>query len=301
MKSLVKFLLFLVSISHVAWANLSQLDFTFSYPVNMYFYQGKIQGKVFETQSRQLNTTENQLSFFLNQTFSEDQLIDFANEKILKTPIDGLGLILFLDDKNLLRLTEEQRKQIPVMNHHVSVGVKLISYHDKVSIGALTSPEIPLGYLMDGEQRIDLIVQPIHALVKSKSCEINPNSLQQTVNLRKIAQSEIPTKGSEAFGGHFHLGLTCDEHVTVHAVVKDNTNPTNDTDILSLDTSLSTAKGVGIRLYKAEQRIQLQNPFEFSRDERHPNVLFSAKYVNTEGEVKAGTVNATAVISFSYK
>lgn len=300
MKFLIKALLVLFSISNVVFAHTEQVNFSFSNPVNLYFYQNKISGKIFEVINRELRTTENRVNFELNKNYQDDHIVHFANEKILKTSIDGIGVILLINNRNIYHISEEEMKNMTVSNNQLTLTAKLVAYSDQIQSGKFLSEAIQVGSIIDGTRIIDILVQPINMFIKPKSCEINPNNIHQTVNLRKIMQSDIPTKGSETFGGQFNIGLSCDENVIVTSVIKDNSDPDNMTNVLTLDKHLSTATGVGIRLYRAEQPIQLKTEWEFSRNLRQPNVLFTAKYVNTEGKVTPGLVNATAIVSFSY-
>lgn len=301
MKFLMKALLVLLGISNVVFAHVEQVNFSFSNPVNLYFYQNKISGRMFEVLNKELKTTENTVSLTLNKKYQDDHIVHFANQNILKTSIEGIGVIVLLNNKNIYQISEEELKNIAVSNNHLTLTAKLVTYNDQIQTGKFSSEAIQVGSINDGTRKVDILVQPINVLIKPKSCEINPNSIHQTVNLRKIVQSDIPTKGSETFGGQFNIGLTCDENVIVTSVIKDNSDPDNMTNVLSLDKHRSTATGVGIRLYRAEQPIQLKTEWEFSRNLRQPNVLFTAKYVNTEGKVTPGSVNATAIVSFSYR
>ncbi|MGC7590293.1 fimbrial protein [Bisgaard Taxon 46] len=301
MKFLMKALLVLFGISNVVFAHVEQVNFSFSNPVNLYFYQNKISGRMFEVLNKELKTTENTVSLTINKKYQDDHIVHFVNENILKTSIEGIGVIVLLNNKNIYQISEEELKNITVSNNHLTLTAKLVTYSDQIQSGKFLSEAIQVGSINDGTRKVDILVQPINVLIKPKSCEINPNSIHQTVNLRKIVQSDIPTKGSETFGGQFNIGLTCDENVIVTSVIKDNSDPDNMTNVLSLDKHRSTATGVGIRLYRAEQPIQLKTEWEFSRNLRQPNVLFTAKYVNTEGKVTPGSVNATAIVSFSYR
>ena len=141
-----------------------------------------------------------------------------------------------------------------------------------------------------------------------------------TLKLPTISQRSIATQGDEVYGGKFEIGLRCDNSsrsglwggIRVYSTLTDKSNVSNRSDILTL-TADSSAKGIGIKLYNNWNTPALkygpensakgtENQWEFSSGvQNNPSVVFRAYYVNTDGNVKPGTVKAIATYTFSYQ
>ncbi|CBY86607.1 fimbrial protein [Haemophilus influenzae] len=155
--------------------------------------------------------------------------------------------------------------------------------------------------------------------VEAKTCQLDtPNDL--IVVMPTIANQHIPKQGDERYGGKFQIRLTCpttsddnNKKIAAYMTLTDQTDPSNRGDILTL-TPQSTAQGVGIKLYKNNDASALsygpdsslkgtENQWKFSsRDgEEKPTVEFKAFYVNKDGNITGGTVNAVATYTFSYQ
>ncbi|EGF15306.1 MULTISPECIES: fimbrial protein [Haemophilus] len=155
--------------------------------------------------------------------------------------------------------------------------------------------------------------------VEAKTCQLDtPNDL--IVVMPTIANQHIPKRGDQRYGGKFQIRLTCPttsddngKKIAAYMTLTDQTDPSNRGDILTL-TPQSTAQGVGIKLYKNNDASALsygpdsslkgtENQWKFSsRDgEEKPTVEFKAFYVNKDGNITGGTVNAVATYTFSYQ
>lgn len=141
-----------------------------------------------------------------------------------------------------------------------------------------------------------------------------------SLKLPTIAARSLPKVGSEVYGGRFEIGLRCNnsntnnlwDGIRVYITLTDQSDVSNRSDILSL-TPESTAKGVGIRLYKNGEKTPIkydpdsnakdaENQWQFSNGvQNNPKVEFQAYYVNTTGTVTPGTVKAIATYTFSYR
>lgn len=69
-----------------------------------------------------------------------------------------------------------------------------------------------------------------------------------SVALGTIDIRTLPTVGSTSPSGTFTVGLTCDANVAVHAVMTDQTTPSNTSSVVTL-TGDSTASGVGVQFF----------------------------------------------------
>ncbi|OBX80346.1 fimbrial protein [Haemophilus aegyptius] len=169
-----------------------------------------------------------------------------------------------------------------------------------------------------GKTEWDVWVPAFSMQVAAMTCElITPKNIILT--MPTISTAAISAAGSQRYGGQFKIGLRCqtgadDNNGKIRSLMTftDQSNPDNRSEILSL-TDQSTARGVGIKLYKnedttpikyGEESAKYANPNQFqiskTNGEEFPTVTFKAYYVNN-GTVSAGTVQAIATYTLSYQ
>lgn len=153
---------------------------------------------------------------------------------------------------------------------------------------------------------------PIRPLVPT--CSLRDSHIP--VSLNKVDISRFKGIGSASDDQPFHVGLSCaggnaGTVTNIYATLTDATDPTNRGDTLTLATG-STAKGVGIQIrkdgtvlkYGADSR-ELNNPNRWSAGPAAANGLYdialTARYVQTETHIDAGTANGRATITMSYQ
>ncbi|NXZ83993.1 fimbrial protein [Haemophilus influenzae] len=216
----------------------------------------------------------------------------------------------------------------PVLLQSPPAGMKLDVPRTKIaSMRIVKPPYAPRGNTrfwngfngFTGKTDWDVWMPGFSLRVEAKTCQLDtPNDL--IVVMPTIANQHIPKQGNERYGGKFQIRLTCptasddnNKKIAAYMTLTDQTDPSNRSDILSL-TPQSTAQGVGIKLYKNNDSNALkygpdsplkgtENQWKFSsRDgEEKPTVEFKAFYVNKDGNITGGTVNAVATYTFSYQ
>ncbi|QGM79934.1 fimbrial protein [Otariodibacter oris] len=221
--------------------------------------------------------------------------INFWNnngKNYIQTDTDGVYVSLEINGYDFY--SDNQQSWLSSIKDNISLKVGVLI--DKPSESHINA--FSLGHLnLSNGQRIDITMNSFSIDVIRHSCSLKENI--QNVKLQNITLSQINNQ-HEVFGGNFNLSLDCDDGVLVTAMVTDNNNPANNTSILSLSSD-STAKGVGLKLYKENyQLINLNQMWIFSQNDPSPISNFSVKYVKT-GKVEAGFLHATAVFSFDYK
>ncbi|MGX3021963.1 fimbrial protein [Ursidibacter sp. B-7004-1] len=211
---------------------------------------------------------------------AESEALDLLGQKVYPTNIDGIGISLAVNNTD--------------------ISTTLIAYKPlQAGTYSITSKTLATLLNSDNQTIYTVNLQPTQLTIKARSCQLQQSN--QTVKLASAFQSELTNKGSEVFGGYFNLALLCDPNVKAFTTFFDQNNIQNHSSILSLDTNKSTAKGVGIRIYKENnEAIELGKEWLFSEDQLNPQHRFSAKYVSL-GNVSAGTVNAVATVTFSYR
>lgn len=146
--------------------------------------------------------------------------------------------------------------------------------------------------------------------VSASGCTVN-SSDNLSVNMGSFRQDSFPSTGSTAGNQSVQVQLLCDADVTVKAVLTDQSNQTNVSNIISL-TSDSTAQGVGVQFLYNGNAVSL-GPDDSSTGATNQflvktstsanemiSIPFDVKYIRT-GEVTAGSANVIASITFSYQ
>lgn len=179
------------------------------------------------------------------------------------------------------------------------------------------SPEVPI-YL-----------QPFTIRQNIASCTYRSGE-NLNVKLPTVSKNLFTSVGTEVFGGTFSLNLEqCGVLRQSNELLQENplrnvkvtftdaTQPNNSTDKLTL-TSDSTAKGVKLKIYPADNSSIQSTPVSFGPENRvrgNPNQIdmnydsrsntvnqrYVVKYVQDKSQVTAGTVNAVATFTFSYQ
>lgn len=213
------------------------------------------------------------------------------------TNLDGVGVSLSLNGQEI-----NEQGNIPTAfsaQDQLIVSAQLVLYK-ALEAGQYTVEQSPFINLQLADKRVILLdLSPIQLNIKKRSCSlVNQN---QTINLNTALQNDLWHKGSEVFGGQFSLNLECDPKVSARVTFFDQSDFNNRSDILNLDPVKSTAKGVGLRLYRnSGQAVEFGHNWLFSENEIRPSQNFLVHYINRDGKVSPGTVNATATVTFTY-
>jgi type 1 fimbria pilin len=151
--------------------------------------------------------------------------------------------------------------------------------------------------------------------VTGTNCTVTSGA-NQVVPLPAVAKSAFGGVGSTAGTQQsFNMGVNCPAGVALYATMTDANSPTNTGNALTLQSVPNSATGVGIRLFSSDS-----TPISFgpdssvagntnqwlvggspTADATNYTVPFKAQYVQTETNIRPGTVNAVATITFSYQ
>lgn len=129
------------------------------------------------------------------------------------------------------------------------------------------------------------------------------------VVLPDVASSDLKVVSSTKGDTPFTIDLECTAGSNVYVTLTDKNDLSNRTGVLSLDPS-STASGVGIEISMREQKIRFgpdsavakteNQVFVGASDPSLGSIPFTARYIS-KGNIKAGTVRATAMFTMSYQ
>lgn len=183
--------------------------------------------------------------------------------------------------------------------------IELVKIADGVSSG--TSNLIHLAdYTADGLKLYDWWLNPFQ--INAPSCTVTTPSV--TANLPDVSTQAFPAIGSTFGNANFKLSLQCSVGASLYVTLTDNTNASNQSDILSL-TPGSGAAGVGFQiLYKG-------NPVKYGPDsaaignlnqfyvgespEGTYDIPLSTRYIRTERIVSPGIAQGRATFTMSYQ
>ncbi|KAA1012041.1 fimbrial protein [Paraburkholderia panacisoli] len=151
-------------------------------------------------------------------------------------------------------------------------------------------------------------------VVQHPTCRVSTPSIQ-------VPLGSVPLKSFSGVGStspvqpSFNISLSCTGGDTgvmtsVYTTLTDQTNPTNQSNTLSLSTS-STASGIGIQVLNGNTVISygpdssvVGNPNQWlagSTGNGTFNIPLTARYVQTAPTVKPGTANGIATFTMSYQ
>lgn len=167
------------------------------------------------------------------------------------------------------------------------------------------------GSVFTGKTEFTFSINNSTIVSDARSCTLlNPANM--TVPLPTISAMSIPNASDELFAGIINIRLNCESGVTVYATLTDASTPSNRSDLLTL-TRISTASGVGLKIYKNDDTTALrfgadspikgnENQWRLSSGiEAFPSVQLKVKYTNVNGVITPGTVNGISTITFSYQ
>lgn len=221
----------------------------------------------------------------------------FNGKTLYASNVDGVGLSLNINGQDL-NLQGEIPMPFPARDQ-LEVSAQLVLYKALEAKEYLVEKSPLLTLWLSDKQQLPLNLAPVQLVVRKRSCTLlNQN---EKVSLKTALQNDLLHQGSEVFGGRFSLNLACDPRVSAKVTFFDQSDFNNRTDVLSLDPIKSTAKGIGLRLYRQTgQAVQFGSTWLFSTNEERPSQDFSVHYFNRDGKIAAGTVNATATVTFTY-
>ena len=248
--------------------------------------------------------------------------VDGVNYNVFETGVPGIGYIIGLKDFNG---TTWVPLQTGITQSYPADGTSGLAYDlgwsAKVTFiktgtalksGVYQTSTINAAILTaynNETKTAQVIINPTTITVTASGCTVDTKSAN--VNLGTIDVRTLPNIGSVSPSGTFNVGLTCDEQVSVNAVMTDQTTPSNTTSVVSL-TGDSTASGVGVQFFYNGSGPLLMGPdssasgttnqFFIQTTTAAQTLLlpFQAQYIRT-GALTPGRANALASITFSYQ
>lgn len=245
--------------------------------------------------------------------------IDGASYSIFETGIPGIGYILGLKDAgstNWLPLrgyvTQTYSGILGVSDLGWSAKVTFVKTSATLRAGVWQTPTINAAVLTaynNETKTANVTINPTTVTVEASGCIVATHNT--SVDLGRIDVRSLPDEGSTSPGNAFNVTMTCDAGIALYAVVSDQSEPGNNSTVLSL-TSDSGARGVGVQIFYNDVGPLALGPdspssgtvnqffIQSTSAEELLNLPFQARYVRT-GPLVPGAANALAGITFSYQ
>ncbi|HDR2161780.1 TPA: oxidoreductase [Enterobacter cancerogenus] len=248
--------------------------------------------------------------------------LDGVNYTLFETGVQGVGYIIGLKDFNgsaWIPLQSGMTQSYPAdgTNGYASdlgwsAKVTFIKTGMPLKSGVYQIPAINAAILTAYNNEVKtakVIINPTSITVTASGCTVGTKSAN--VELGNIDIHTLPAVGSTSPSGSFNVSLTCDANVAVHAVMTDQTTPSNTSSVVTL-TGDSTASGVGVQFFYNGTGPLMMGPdssaagtanqffIQSTSSAQTLSLPFQANYIRT-GELVPGTANALASITFSYQ
>lgn len=248
--------------------------------------------------------------------------LDGVNYTLFETGVQGVGYIIGLKDFNgsaWIPLQSGMTQSYPAdgTNGYASdlgwsAKVTFIKTGMPLKSGVYQIPAINAAILTAYNNEVktaQVIISPTTITVTASGCTVGTKSAN--FELGNIDIHTLPAVGSTSPSGSFNVSLTCDANVAVHAVMTDQTTPSNTSSVVTL-TGDSTASGVGVQFFYNGTGPLMMGPdssaagtanqffIQSTSSAQTLSLPFQANYIRT-GELVPGTANALASITFSYQ
>ena len=141
--------------------------------------------------------------------------------------------------------------------------------------------------------------------VTSMACSVTTNDVD--VPLGQHKKSEFSGPGSATGWKAFNIGLDCDKSARINVQIDATQDPSNIAGVMKLDSASGdmAATGLGVQLYFVpdDSAVQFgQSRFYYtSPNGGSETVQLKARYYQTTSAITAGTANATATFTLTYK
>ncbi|MGK8206179.1 fimbrial protein [Burkholderia cenocepacia] len=149
--------------------------------------------------------------------------------------------------------------------------------------------------------------------VNAQGCKVISGDGNNVMLPRAITYDFKEVGATSAVSSSFAVGLKCDTTLAVHATLTDASDRSNTSNVLSLAPG-STASGFGLQIFRDKSSTPLAfgpesstkgnlNQWLAGTANAYETMLipFTVRYVKTDETVGPGSVNARALITFSYQ
>lgn len=249
-------------------------------------------------------------------------ILDGVSYNVFETGVPGIGFILGLKDTNAttwIPLQTEVIQTYPTDENNItatalgwSAKVSFVKTGSPLKSGHYTIPSINAAILTaynNETATAKVIINSTTVIVSATGCTISTPNV--AVNLGTVDMHILSTVDSTSELKNFNVGLQCDANISLNAVITDQTDQSNISQIVSL-TPDSTATGVGVQFfYNGTGPLSLgpdsslnSTPNQFfitsTSQAESLSLPFQARYIRTS-TITPGTANALASITFSYQ
>lgn len=151
----------------------------------------------------------------------------------------------------------------------------------------------------DGVNLVDIMLNSF--VVNVKGCEVLTKT--PTVYLNEVHVSHFNGIGSNAGSTPFSLGMQCDTNIKPTVTFTGTTVSTGTVLPLNNPDASTTAKGVGVEMLYGQNIVTLGEAVSLGTTSTSGNNSygFTARYVQTESNIRAGEANATANFTINYE
>ncbi|MGE9551433.1 fimbrial protein [Erwinia amylovora] len=249
-------------------------------------------------------------------------VVEGVSYAVFETGVQGVGFILGLKDTNgttYVPLQSGITQTYPAEGTNGtatelgwSAKVTFVKTGQPLASGTYTTPTINAAVLTAYNNEVataKVIISPTSINVNATGCTINTPSVP--VDMGSLDVRSFNAVNSTSALKNFSVNLNCDANIALHAVVTDQTDPTNTTDTVSL-TPDSTAGGVGVQFFYNNTGPLPLGPdsslnstvgqflIQSTSQAETLTLPFQARYIRT-GDITPGTADAVASITFSYQ
>ncbi|WP_437887514.1 fimbrial protein [Phytobacter sp. V91] len=255
-------------------------------------------------------------------------VMDGVTYYVFESGVPGIGYILGLKDTGAstwLPLQTQLTQTFPASGSGIanslgwSAKVTFVKTGVPMQAGTYTTPLLNIATLhaMTGSDdaptataTASVIINPTTIEVIATGCTISMPVMD--INLGTVDMHTLASVNSTSPLETFYVNLQCDANISLNAVLTDQTDQSNTSDIVSL-TPTSTASGVGVQFfYAGSGPLSLGpdsslsgtiNQFYITATTSSAESLtlpFQVRYIRT-GEITPGSANALASLTFSYQ
>ena len=245
---------------------------------------------------------------------------------VFDTGVPGIGYIVGIKDTHASAYTPMGSSanqsfgrgflQLVLYTIGFNAHITFVKTTGHLQSGTYVIPEQSIAYVsakdqLGTEKTSTIDISSTTLTIKARACTVG--SAQQNVDLGTVTPSDLPSVGSVSAAKEVTIGLTCDDQVHLNATVSDQSNLANTSQVVSLSSD-STGGGVGVQVLYGDSDVPLElGPDDSSEGATHQfkitdvsgdgasvTVPLRVRYVRT-GDLKGGTANALAGVTFSYQ
>ncbi|WP_124702045.1 fimbrial protein [Burkholderia cenocepacia] len=250
--------------------------------------------------------------------------VDGQTHPVYETGVPGVGFAVMAGVQQqstggwtVLGPGEIEVAKVPASNYkwYTVFRVALV-FSGQIETGSYTSKPRPMfRFRISGSNGYSdsrtISLDPFTLNVTASGCSLT-SAANSNISLSRVYAGKLAAVGDVSdVVGTTSLQVSCRGTVDVYVTMTDVANPVNTTDVLSLSSG-STARGVGLRLYRANDASKISfgpdssakgNTNQWFVGRGRDNTLsipLAVRYVRT-GPLTAGTVNAATTFTFSYQ